>query len=331
MKHLAKALTIAFIAGIIGGCQAEEAHIKERYAYTFRLAESHPDEHITTQADYYFADLVEEKSEGRLKVIVYNNKQLGEERDVIEQLQFGAIDFARVSTGPLSEFVPELNVIQLPYLYNSSEHMWRVLESEIGDSFLKSVGDAGFIGLAWMDAGARSFYNSSQPVETLEDLKGMKIRVMQSSMMTDLIDALGAQAIAMPYGEVYSSIQTGSIDGAENNWSSYETAAHYEVAKYYSLDEHVRVPEILVGSSIALAHLSQEDMAIIEESAWEAQQYQRKLWEEKELAAAAKVIKEGVIVNRISDKEAFLNAVKPLYEKYAESQSELIEQIKSME
>lgn len=330
MKKVRLILLIACVILVISGCTKEDVTIKEQYAYTFRLAESHPEDHITTQADYYFAELVEKKSAGRMQVVVYDNKQLGEEKDVIEQVQFGAIDFARVSTAPLSEFVPRLNVIQLPYLYTDGDHMWRVLESDIGDMFLSEVSEEGFIGFAWMDAGARSFYNKEGPIETIEDLHGLRIRTMQSTMMTEMIEALGAQAIAMPYGEIYSSMQTGLIDGAENNWSSYETATHYEVAPYYSLDEHVRVPEMLIGSSIALDYLNEEDLAILYDAAGEAQEYQRRLWQEKEVQASANAIDNGAIVNRVDNRTVFYEAVLPLYDKYAEGSMDVVEAIQAM-
>ncbi len=189
--HLKFVLMIVFIVILLSGCTKQADNVKDTYAYTFRLAESHPDDHPTTLANYRFSELVEEKSEGRIKILVYSNKGLGEEKEVIEQVQFGAIDFARVSTGPMTEFVPELNIIQLPYLYEDGDHMWEVLNSSIGgDDFLQSVYEEGFIGLTWMDAGSRSFYNDKRPIRSIEDLMGgLKLRVMQSSMMTEMVEA----------------------------------------------------------------------------------------------------------------------------------------------
>ena len=167
---------------------------------------------------------------------------------MIEQLQFGGVDFARVSLSPLSEFVPELNVLQLPYLYTGAEHMWKVLEGEIGDSFLGSFEGSSLVALSWYDAGARNFYNSVCPIEKLEDMKGLTVRVQESELMSDSIRALGAVPKQMAYGEVYSGLQTGEIDGAENNWPSYESTRHYEVARYYTIDEHTRVPELQLAA-----------------------------------------------------------------------------------
>lgn len=324
-------IVLSLLSVVLSGCNTKEVSVKDEYAYTFRLGESHPDDHPTTLADFEFARLVEEKSDGRIKIIVHTNKVLGEERDMIEQVQFGAIDFVRVSTGPLSEFVPKLNVIQLPYLYRDGDHMWAVLNSEIGDDFLASVEEAGFIGLTFMDAGARSFYNSREAIESLEDLSGMKIRVMQSAMMTDMINALGAKAIAMPYGEVYGALQTGEVDGAENNWPSYETASHYDGAKYFSVDEHIRVPEMLIASQIALEHLSDEDMALIREAALEAQIYQRELWAEHSASSRTVAVDAGVQINVIENREAFREAILPLYEKYAADYLDMVDRIQQME
>lgn len=313
---------------LLTGCSYNRNTDLEAYKYTFRLAEAHPDDYPTTLADYEFARLVKEKTDGRINILVYPNKQLGEEKEVIEQVQFGAIDFTRVSIGPLTEFVPELNVLQLPYLYEDDHHMWRVLISDIGDEFLDKVSEAGFIGLAWYEAGARSFYNNVRPIKSVKDLKGLKIRVMESALMLDIVHALGAKAQAMPYGEVYSALQTNVIDGAENNYPSYDTSSHYEVARYYSIDEHVRVPEILIASKQALKQLSDEDWLIIKEAAKETQDYQRELWKEKQLASEKKLLEEGIIVNVIEDKSDFYEAVVPLYKKYGEGYESVIEKIR---
>ncbi len=315
------------LMSLLLGCMKEDAPMEEKYAHTFRLAESHPDNHPTTLADYEFARLVEEKTDGRIKIIVYNNQELGEEEEMIKQLKFGAIDFARVSSGPMAEYVPALNMIQLPYLYEDGDHMWRVLQSDLGRSFLSSVSEAGFVGLGWMDAGARSFYNDDGPIESVEDLQGMHLRVMNSHMMLDMVEALGGMATTLPYGEVYGALQTGEIDGAENNWPSYDTSSHYEVAGYFSVDEHIRVPELLLGSAKALENLSEADMAILHEAALETEAYQRELWQAEEKASQDKLVGYGVKVNVIEDRSAFREAMTPVYEKYASDYLETIKEI----
>lgn len=301
-------------------------------AITLRLAETHPADYPTTLGNYEFARLVEEKTEGRIKIEVYPSAQLGEEKAVIEQVQIGAIDLARTSIGPLTEFSPSLNVLQLPYIYQDGEHMWKVLNSEIGDQFLESVEASNFIGLGWFDPGARNFYNSVREIKSLADLKGLKLRVMQSQLMMDMVSALGASPTPMPYGEVYSSIQTKVIDGAENNWPSYDTSSHFEVAKYYTIDEHIRVPEIIIASKVALSKLSADDLATLKEAAKEAQMFQREKWAEKEKVSRDKVTAAGSIITELDPaaKAEFQAAMEPLYEKYAGDYADVIEKIQGM-
>ncbi len=298
----------------------------------FRLAETHPGDYPTTLGDIEFARLVEEKTEGRIKIEVYHSKQLGEEKDVIEQVQFGAIDFTRVSVGPMTEFSPELAVVALPYMYASAEHMWKVLDSEIGDQFLNGLESSNFIGLCWYDGGARSFYNSVKPIEKLEDLDGLKFRVMQSELMVDMVEALGASPTPMAYGEVYSSIQTNVIDGAENNWPSYDTSSHYEVAQYYTLDEHLRVPEILIASKIAMDKVSAEDMALIKEAAKESQAYQIEKWLAKEKESEKKIREAGNTITELSaeEKARFAEQMAPVWAKHAEGYEDIIQAIQDM-
>ncbi|PKM93969.1 MAG: C4-dicarboxylate ABC transporter [Firmicutes bacterium HGW-Firmicutes-1] len=323
------ALPFLIVLLIIVGCQRDKNADYEN-AVVFRMAEIHPSDYPTTLADKEFARLVEEKTDGRIIIKVYDSQQLGEEKSVLEQVQFGAIDFARTSLAPLSEFATELNVLQLPYIYRDGDHMWKVLNSSIGDFFLKSIEDEGFIGLGWYDGGARNFYNSVREIRTIEDLKGLKFRVMESELMVDMAKALGASVTPMPYGEVYSSIQTGIIDGAENNFPSYDTSSHYEVAKYFTVDEHVRVPEILIASTMVLDRISEEDLEIIKECAQETQMFQREKWQEKEKESEKKMRAEGCVITEIEDKEAFVKAVSPIYTKYAKDYMDIVKQIQVM-
>jgi len=314
---------------MITGCNNNRINMKDTYAYTFRLAENHPVTHPTTQADIEFARRVEEETGGRIKIIVYPDQQLGAEPQVIEQVGFGAIDFTRVSVANLVGTVPDLNVLQMPYLYESREHMWRVLESDIGDELLERVGDYGFIGLTWFDAGSRGFYTRDRPIEKLEDLKGLTIRMMENSLMLEVSKAMGFTGILKPYAEIYSLIQQGDADGAENNFSSYLTSLHYQVAPYYTMDEHLRIPEILIGSKIALSHLSDKDMAIIKRVAKETTLYQKKLWSEMEEKAKEQLVNEGVKIIEIKDRSAFVQAVQPVYDNYEKQYGELIRRIKA--
>lgn len=296
-----------------------------------RLAETHAADYPTTKGDMEFARLVEERTSGRIKVEVYPGSQLGEEKAVIEQVQFGAIDFTRVSIAPLTEFVDKLNILQLPYIYRSSEHMWNVLNGDVGEEMLESIEEADFVGLCYYDPGARNFYNNKKEVKTVADLKGMKIRVMESKMMMDLINYLGGSPTPMAFGEVYSALQTGVIDGAENNFPSYDSTSHYEVAKYYTLDGHTRVPEILIGSKMVWDKLSKEDQEIIRQAAKDSVALQRRLWAEKEKESEEKVRAAGCTITELTPEafQGFQDAVSPLYEEYSEY-SDIIQRIKDI-
>ena len=281
-----------------------------------RLSEDHPPDYPTTRGDFEFARLVKERTNGRIIVEVYHSKQLGEEKKVLEQVQLGGIDIARVSVSPVSAFLRDLDALQLPYLYRDSKHMWKVLDGPIGQEILKKLEAANFVGLGWFEAGSRNFYAKRQ-VKTMADLKGMKIRVMQAPLMVGMIECLDAVATPMPFGEVYSALQTGVIDGAENNWPSYLSTGHHEVAKHFIEDEHTRVPEITVASKKVFDKLSKEDRAIISKAHRDAQPYQIKLWADYEKLAEKTVREKGSIVTQVTpaEKKKFMDAMKPLYDK----------------
>lgn len=311
-----------------GNTEAKTANTKKM---VLRYAEIQAQDYPTTQAAYKFAELVEQKTGGRIHIDVYHGGQLGDEKATIEQLVFGAIDFTRVSISPLSEFDKSLNVLSLPYLYKDAAQMWRVLDGDIGERFLTNVESAGLVGLSWYDAGARNFYNSKRPVTKLEDLKGLKIRVQESQIMMNMVSALGASATPMAYGEVYSGLQTGVIDGAENNWPSYDSVSHYEVAKYYCLDEHSRVPEMQLVSKITWDKFSDEDKKIIKECALESAKIERELWAEKEKASEEKVKAAGAVITELEagEKEKFQAAMAPLYAQFGQGYESLIKDIQS--
>jgi tripartite ATP-independent transporter DctP family solute receptor len=327
MKKLVTVASAVLAAGLLlGGCAKKEAK-----TMVLRYAENQPQDYPTTKAAYEFAKIVEEKTNGRIKVEVYYGGQLGDEKSVIEQLQFGAIDFTRVSLSPLAEFSKSLNVLQLPYLYRDADQMWKVLDGPIGNQFLESVKASGIIGLSWFDAGARNFYNSKRPVNTIADLKGLKIRVQESQQMMDMVQALGANPTPMAYGEVYSALQTGVIDGAENNWPSYESTSHFEVAKNYVLDEHTRVPEMQMVSSKTWEKLSPEDQLIVKDAALASAKAERTLWAERENASEAKVKAAGTVITTLApaEKQKFQDAMAPLYKKYGAGFEDIIAQIQA--
>jgi len=330
-KVLLTALFVALLLTPMFAQGAQEGAAAAPKTVVLRLADNQPIGYPTVLGDEEFARLVGEYSNGRIKVEVYPQGQLADEKSAIEQVQFGGIDFTRVSISPLSSFQPLLNALQMPYLYRDSAHMWSVLNGEIGQYFLDSMSEKGFVGLVYYDSGARSFYNTKKPVYTVADLKGMKIRVQESALMMGLVQALGAVPTPMAYGDVYSALQTGVIDGAENNWPSYDSSSHYEVAKFYSIDEHTRVPEMIIASKITMDKLSAADQAIIKKAAKESQAIQVKAWADYEKKSEAKVIAAGSKINKINDQAEFAAAMAPLYESQLNAaQREWVAKIKAV-
>lgn len=308
MYHVTRFTAAAIVASslMIGTASAQTV---------LRSSDTHPEGYPTVEAVEYFGDLIEERTDGRYTVEVFHSAQLGQEADTIEQVRAGVIDLNRVSMGPFNGLVPETQVPSLPYIFRSPEHMRKVMLGPIGDEIGAGFQEHGLVVLTYYDGGARSFYNSEQPIESVEDIEGMKLRVMQSDIFVDMVAALGGTATPMPYGEVYSAIQTGVVDGAENNFPSYDTAGHYEVAPYFSLDEHLIVPEVLVMSKIAWDKLTPEDQEIFKQAARESAEKQFELWDAQVAASRAKVEAAGSAINT-PPKEPFIAAMQPVYEKY---------------
>lgn len=319
---LAALLAGAALASAAGACEV-----------TLRSSDTHPEGYPTVVAVQYMGTLVEERTGGRLCVEVFPSAQLGEEKDTIEQTRFGVIDLNRISMAPFNGLIPETAILSLPYLFRDTDHMHAVLDGEIGQEILDTFTAHDLVALAYYDPGARSFYNREKPITSIEDLKGMKFRVIQSDVFVDMVAALGANAVPMPYGEVYSAIETGVIDGAENNYPSYESSGHYEVAKYYTLDEHTMVPEVLVMSKSSFDKLSAEDQAIIRQAAKDSIAYNREKWAEREKASEEKVREAGVEIVTDIDKAPFIAAMGPVYEKYAATpeMKGLVERIQAVE
>ncbi|MCA8880573.1 MAG: TRAP transporter substrate-binding protein [Rhodobacteraceae bacterium] len=300
---------------------------------TLRSSDTHPDGYPTVEAVKAMGGMVEERTNGRICIEVFPSAQLGEEKDSIEQTQFGVIDLDRVSLGPFNNIVEETQVVSLPYIFRSVDHMHHVMDGPIGDEILAAFEPHDLIGLAFYDGGSRSFYNSEKPIHSIADMKGMKFRVMQSDIFVDMVDALGANATPMPYGEVYTSIQTGAIDGAENNWPSYDTSGHYEVAKYYTLDQHLIVPEVLVMSKLTWDKLTPEDQAIVRQAAKDSVPIMRDLWEQQEKVSQDKIRAAGVEVVTDIDKTPFIEAMAPVYQKYVTTDKlkDLVQRIQATE
>jgi len=258
-----------------------------------------------------------DESKGKMGVKVFPNGALGSERDTIEQLKIGGLDMMRINAAPLNNIVPETIAVSLPFVFRSTEHMRKVLDGPIGDEILAAMAAQGMVGLAFYDSGARSLYTAKKPVKTVADMKGMKIRVQQSDLFVAMIEALGANPTPMPYGEVYTGLKTGIVDGAENNWPSYESSRHFEAAKYYDLTEHSLVPEVLVFSKKIWDGLSKEDQAMIRKAAKDSVPYMRKLWDERETKSRKVAEAAGTQVVPVANKQEFIDAMKPVYGKFA--------------
>lgn len=320
---------LLLMIGIWGFGHLQQKDGKEK-TYQFRLAEIHEASYPTSLADVRFAELVKERTNGRIQIEVYSGGVLGDEVDVMEQLQLGTVEFARISMAPVAEFVNKLYVLMLPYLYEDSAHMWRVLESDLGKEMLDSVKEAGLIGLAWYDSGARSFYLTEE-VREAKDMHGKRIRVQMNSMMLAMGEALGAKPKMIPESEISNAIVSNSIDGAENNIPTYESFKQYEVCPYYIMDEHIRIPDLLVGSQIALLDLSEEDRKIIKECAKEAQEYEKALWHEREQQSIQNLKEKGVVFVELTkeEKESFVLACESVYKEFGAEYLELVKGIKS--
>jgi tripartite ATP-independent transporter DctP family solute receptor len=331
MKKAISLLLILLISTAVfagGGQQAAPAASTQ--PVVLRLAETHAADYPTNLGNLEFARLVNERTNGRIQIQVFPGAQLGEERAVIEQVQFGAIDFTRVSISPLSAFSRNFDALQMPFLYRNADHMWSVLNGSIGDEFLASLTPAGFVGLGWFDSGARSFYNSVRPVRRVADLAGLRIRVQESELMVGLVQALGAVATPMPFGEVYSALQTGVIDGAENNWPSYYSTSHFEVARYFIVNEHTRVPEIIIASKMTMDRLSAADQAIIRQAAKDSQMFQRQKWAEFEAVAEAAIRANGNDIYILQDNSEFQAAMAPLYARLTPELRAVVERIRAV-
>ena len=250
---------LAALVGLVSPASARE----------FRVSDTQAEDYPTVQALTFMARLIEQRTGGRHRIHIFHSRQLGEEKETIEQTRAGAIDLNRTNVAPIGAMIPAANVLALPFLFRSFDHLHRVLDQEIGDEILSGFQRHGFVGLTFYDSGARSIYNSVRPIRSLADMKGLRIRIQQSDLMSKMIRSLGAEPIELPYGQVLTGLQTKLIDGAENNWPSYVTTGHYKTAPYYTLTEHTMGPEVLVMSTRAWESLSAEDQVIFRDAARE--------------------------------------------------------------
>lgn len=309
--------------------QTSQEKQKKAPEYVFSYADNQTGNYPTVQAARRFAEQVKQETDGRIEIRVYPNAELGDEVSAARQISYGGIDFCRCSLSNLSDYSEETLVLQLPYLYEDRDHMWRVLDGDIGAQVKDSFQGSGMVALSWFDAGVRNFYTTEEAIRCLEDMQGMKIRVQQAELAEDMVEALGAEAVPIVYEAVKDALQTGEIDGAENNWASYEAMHHDEIARYYTVDEHMRVPELMLVSSATWEQLSAEDQATILRCADAAGLYERELWTARETSAREKCLREGTveIVLPEREKKRFRDAVSPLYKKYCGDYAELVEKI----
>jgi tripartite ATP-independent transporter DctP family solute receptor len=293
-------------------------------ALEIKSSDVHPMGYPTTDAIEYMGQLLNAWTGGRLDIKIFHSMQLGGEKEALEQTQLGALEMTRVSVGVVGPIVEDFNAFNLPYFFRSVEHMHKVVDGEIGTELLNKLEAGGLIGLGYMDAGSRSFYNKVKPVRTMDDLKGLKIRVMQNPIFIEMVNSLGGNGLPVAFNELYTAMQTGVVDGAENNPPSYESGKHYEVAGYYTLTEHLMVPEIFVFSKKVWDTLSPLDQQLIRKAAVLTTERERKLWAEREQASLAMLKEKGIEVITEIDKEPFIKATEEVRMKFGAKFTDLI-------
>ncbi len=283
----------------------------------------HKPDYPNTVAMDKFAELLEEKSGGEITLKMFHSGTLGTQPDAIEQVRIGGLEIGNFNLGPIGPVAPEANVVSLPFIFKDTAHMYRALDGEAGDMISDGMAKQGLVALAWYDAGARSFYNSQKPITKPEDVAGMKVRVMSNDLYSGMISALGGNPSPMAFAEVYQSLKTGVVDGAENNWPSYESTGHFEVAGYYSLSQHLIIPECVCINASVWDGLSDEQKTLVKDAARESADMQRELWAERSKASQEKVMQAGVEFNDIADKAAFQSAMQPVYDTYLSANPDL--------
>ena len=303
------------------------------FAREFRAADTQSEDYPTVEALRYMGSLVAERSGGRHRLAVFHSRQLGEEKETLEQTRVGAIDLNRTNVALIGTMVPAVNVLAMPFLFRSIEHLQKVLDGPIGAEILNSFEPYGFVGLAFYDSGARSIYNSVRPVHSLADVKGLRIRVQQSEQMSEMIRALGGEPVELPYGQVLTGLATKLIDGAENNWPSFVTTNHYKYAGYYSLTEHTMSPEVLVMSQKAWNSLSAEDQKIFREAAQRSSRFMREKWRDLEERSRKQAEAAGATIVTDLDRKPFEAAMAGIYAKAQRDPAiaQLIERIRKVE
>jgi len=320
------------MAAVLGLVFAAPAVAQDKMA--LEASDVHPTGYPTVVAAENIGKKLEKATNGRLSIQMYPSMQLGGEKEAVEQAQVGAIQFARVSLGVLGPVVDERNVFNMPYLFRDTKPMQKVIDGPIGQELMDKVTNnpkAGLVALCFMDAGARSLYDTKKPIKSLADLKGMKFRVMGNPTFVDMMNALGGNGVSMGYDQVFNALQTGVVDGAENNPPSFVFDNHYQVAKFYTIDEHLIVPEMVVFSKKTWDTLSKEDQALLVKFGREAQFEERELWLKYEKEAMDKARAAGITITEIADKKPFQDAVKPVWDKYGPKYADTIKRIQAVQ
>ena len=295
---------------------------------TLRAADNQPEDYPTVVGLRAMADYLSENSDGRIEMEIFAGGQLGDERSTIEQAQLGVIDIVRTSTSPVGEFYAPMGVFSLPYIFRDQAHFEAVLQGDVGEELLAGLEAADLVGLAYYDSGSRNFYTTETPIRSVDDLNGLRIRTQESQVVLDMMAVLGAEPVPMAFGEVYSSLQTGVIDGAENNFPSYGPSGvrHYEVAPYYTLDGHARVPEVLMISTSSWDRLSPEDQALVREAAQASVPVEFEAWAALVEESRRAVLEAGSEIIEV-DTQPFQDAVQPLYDQYGAEYGDLLQRI----
>jgi tripartite ATP-independent transporter DctP family solute receptor len=312
LKNLTKLITAVFLFSLLS-CNVKDG------AKELKLAHGLPTDHPVHKAMIYMAERCSELSEGKLTIEVYPAEQLGSEQQCVELVQIGSLAITKVSAAVMESFAEDYKVFGLPYIFKSKEHAFKIMDGEIGKDLLMSTEDKWIRGLTYYDAGSRSFYTIDKPIHSPEDLAGMKIRVMRSITAVEMIRALGGSATPISWGELYTALQSGVVDGAENNPPSLYTSRHYEVCKFYSLDEHTTIPDVLVVSKIVWDKLSDQEKKWLQQAADDSAILERKLWAESEKESLDEVQKSGVEII-YPDKTPFIEKVQPLMESYKDNE-----------
>lgn len=339
-------LSVMLILSLIVGCNAnqnnantalnenvnqesEKENSGQQKSITLRLSEPQVDDYPDSIAEKAFAEMVEERTDGRIKIEVYTGGQLGDEKTTIEQTMLGIVDIGRANAGPLTQFAEKFGVFSFPFLFDSREHLWNAIDGKMGEALMADLETVDLIGLAFYDAGARSFY-SKEPIRNIDDVQGKLIRVMQNDLLIEAFELIGASPTPMSASEVYSALQTGVISGGENNVSTYVADGHFEVAKNFTLSEHLRIPGVLFMSKKVWDQISAEDQQIILEAAKESEAIQMEEYDKYSNVAMEKVKATGeneVITLSDEDRKLFQEKVQPLYDNYQEQFGELFQSI----